>query len=232
MVSIEQDFRRAEACELGWAGVVGVIQEPAGAVLRAGNAVCVAGNLGIRDPEALEFARGLVAERTGNKPGDGVDNNSGSKLTSAQNVVADGKLHIAVELIDALVDTFISPAEQNKAIDSSEFARQCLGEGAALRGKEDHPRWDGWRLRALSFRQDAQGREGFGQGLGFQNHAFSPTERTVVDGAMPVVGEVAQIVNADHDQFLSQRAAQDAVLKDAGEECREYGDDLKAHTLR
>ena len=78
---------------------------------------------------------------------------------------------------------------------------------------------------------DAERGQGLGQRLGLQHHAFAAAEGAVVDGAMAVVGEVAQIVDAHLDQSFGQRAAQNAVLEDAGEEAGKDGDDLKAHTF-
>ena len=46
---------------------------------------------------------------------------------------------------------------------------------------------------------DAEGFDGFEDGLGLEDHAFAAAEGAVVDGAMAVVGEGAQVVGGDGD---------------------------------
>jgi hypothetical protein len=84
-------------------------------------------------------------------------------------------------------------------------------------------------LRALSFGFNSQGREAFCDGLGLENHAFAAPERTVVDGAMTVVGEGAQIVDGNLDEAFGESAAQDSIFEKAREEAGKDGDNLKPH---
>ena len=56
VVAVEEDSGSAEAGELGGAGVVGVVEQAAGAVLGAGDALGISGDVGVGDAEALEFA--------------------------------------------------------------------------------------------------------------------------------------------------------------------------------
>jgi hypothetical protein len=49
---------------------------------------------------------------------------------------------------------------------------------------------------------------------------------------VPVVRKCAQIVDPNLHQSLGERAADDAVLKDAGEEPGKDGDYLEAHIQR
>ena len=76
---------------------------------------------------------------------------------------------------------------------------------------------------------DADGFEGFGEGLGFEDHAFASAKGTVVDGAVTVVGEVAEVVGADFYEAGGDGALDDSVLEDAGEEAGEDGDDVESH---
>ena len=46
---------------------------------------------------------------------------------------------------------------------------------------------------------------------------------------MTIVREGAQIVNVSFDQIRFACAAHDAVIQRAGEELREYGDEIEAH---
>ena len=41
----------------------------------------------------------------------------GGQLAAAQNVVADGELHVAVELVDALIDALVAAADEHHAIE-------------------------------------------------------------------------------------------------------------------
>jgi hypothetical protein len=76
---------------------------------------------------------------------------------------------------------------------------------------------------------DAEGGEGEGKRLGLEDHAFAAAEGAVVDGAVAVVGEGAEIVDMDGHQSFALGAAHDAVLEDALEEGGEDGDDVETH---
>jgi hypothetical protein len=58
-------------------------------------------------------------------------------------------------------------------------------------------------------------------GLGLEDHAFAAAERAVVDGAMAVVGEVAQVVGGDLDCAGGDGPAEDSVVERAREEAGE-----------
>jgi len=55
VIAVEQHVRSAQAAELGGARVVGIVEQAAGAVLRARYAVCVNGDVCVGDAEALKF---------------------------------------------------------------------------------------------------------------------------------------------------------------------------------
>src|ERR1700690_3732204 len=113
-----------------------VVQQAAGTVLGAGWSVFIGGDVGVGDAEVFEFTGGFVAEDAGEQAHGGVDDYGGGKLASAEDVVADGKLHVAVELVDALIYTLVAAAEKDDAVEGSDFAGQGLGEGAALGAEE------------------------------------------------------------------------------------------------
>ena len=77
---------------------------------------------------------------------------------------------------------------------------------------------------------DSQRCESFGDRFRFEHHAFATAEWAIIDGAVAVVGKVAQIVNADRYQTLGPRTAHDAVLKYPGKEAGKDGDNLETHT--
>jgi len=76
----------------------------------------------------------------------------------------------------------------------------------------------------------AQSAERLGQRLGLEHHTFTAAERTIVDGAVSVVSKVAQVMGFNGHQSLGLGAAHNAVLKDAGKEAGEDGDDVELHT--
>ena len=51
----------------------------------------------------------------------------------------------------------------------------------------------------LIFGADAKVGQRLGEGLGLEHHAFAAAKGTVIDGAVTVVGEGAQIVHVDRD---------------------------------
>src|SRR3569833_589810 len=101
-------------------------------MLRTWNTFFAAADFGICYAEAFKLTGGLVAQDTGHEPHNRVDDHRGRQLAAAQNVVADGKLHVAVELVDALVDTLIASADQHDALKFSEFARYRLRKWPSL----------------------------------------------------------------------------------------------------
>ena len=68
-----------------------------------------------------------------------------------------------------------------------------------------------------------------GQWLRLQHHALAAAKWPVVYGAMPVMGELAQIMHADAQQAALDRALDHAMLEDAGKETGKDGDDVEAH---
>src|ERR1017187_6002916 len=84
-------------------------------------------------------------------------------------------------------------------------------------------------VRPPSLRLNPQRFHCLGQRPGLQHHAFASAERTIVDGAMPVMRKVAQVVHAHHHQPLDLRAPHNAVLKNSRKESWKDGDDFKPH---
>jgi len=81
-----------------------------------------------------------------------IDYDGGGKLASAQHVVADGEFHVAVELVDALVHTFVASAEKHRAIEGREVAGDGLRERAALCREQDDAGSCGVRIAARASR--------------------------------------------------------------------------------
>src|SRR5580658_845864 len=155
VVAVEEGFGHRQALELGGAGVMRIVQQTAGAVLGAGNAFLIRGDLRVGQAKAFKFAGGFVAEGAGYQPHGGVDDYSGCEFASTQDIIADGKLHVAIELVDALVHAFVAAAEEDYAVEGRDLAGDGLSKRTALGAKEDHLRWSRVRLCALSLGLDS-----------------------------------------------------------------------------
>ncbi len=71
--------------------------------------------------------------------------------------------------------------------------------------------------------------DGFEQRLGLEHHALAAAKRAIVDGAMAVVSERAQVLHADVDEAGFAGPADDAVVERSRKKFREDGNDIKAH---
>jgi hypothetical protein len=71
--------------------------------------------------------------------------------------------------------------------------------------------------------------DGLEQRLGFQQHAFAAAERAVIDGAMAVVREGAQVVHVNVHETRLARPPHDSVIQRACKKFRENRDDLELH---
>ncbi len=178
-----------------------------------------------------------MAEDAGKKADGGVDDDGGAEFAAGENVVADGKLLIAKELADALVHTFVAAADENRAIERGEVAGDGLREGFSLRGEQDNGLFGGI---AGGFRGYGDGVEAFEDGLGFEDHAFAAAEGPVVDRAVAVMRECAEVVRVNAGALGAKGAFEDAVAEDAGagvtvagwgaEEIGKDGEDVEVHS--
>src|ERR1041385_6985135 len=113
----------------------------------------------------------------------------------------------------ALVDTFISAADQQDLIQLRIRPRRRLIELAALRRHQNN-------LLPRRFRRPDRFHR-FKERPRFEQHAFTAAKRPVIHGAMPIVRPIAQIVYRDLDQTVFPRALNDAVLERPPEKFRE-----------
>ena len=243
-----------EAEEVGGTGVVGVVEETGGGVGGAGNAIGREGVEGaVGFAEAFETGGVGVAEDAGEEASDGVDEDGGGEFAAGEDEVADGELVVAEELGDALVDAFVAAADEDDAIEGGETAGGGLGEALALGGEEE----DGLPGVGVGGRVGVGGALGFGgegerleavvDGLGFEDHAFAAAEGAVVDGAVAVVCEGAEVVGVDAGEAGAEGSLEDAVTEDAlagevvggraagggvAEEVGEDREDVEAHRGR
>jgi len=111
------------------------------------------------------------------------------------------------------------------------LARGFLGKQAA-RGRHKHNR--GLLRRryfcfGISHTAFQEFFDRFKQRLRFQHHTFAAAEWAVVDGAMAILGELAQILNMNLRDAGFARAANNAVIERPGEKFREDSDEVEAH---
>ena len=117
VVSLLEDFGDGETAEVGGAGVVGVVEEAPGAV---GAGRDVAGKVGrafVFDAEAFEAAGIGISQYAGEQADDGVNDDGGGEFSSGEDVVADGELAVAKEVVDAFVDTLVAAAVEDDAVE-------------------------------------------------------------------------------------------------------------------
>ncbi len=228
VVALGEDLGDGETAEFGGAGVVGVVEEAAGAVGGLGRAGC-GGRIGlgrVGRTKAFILAGSFVAEDAGKETGDGIDDDGGGEFAAGEDVIADGELAVAKQVVDALVDALIAAADEDKAVEAGELAGGGLGEGRALGGEQDDLLAGGV---ACGFGGDGEGFDSLGEGFGLENHALAAAKGAVVDGAVAVVGEAAKVVDVDGDQPSGDGPAEDAMAEDGGEKVGENGDQIEAH---
>src|ERR1700744_4609405 len=217
VVAAGEDFGDGDAAEVGGARVVRVVQKTSSTVGGAGNAVrgVVGSVCVVAEAEALVEGGVLVAEHAGEQADGGVDDDGCAEFAAGEDKVADGELVVAKQLRDALVDAFVTAADKDDAFERRKAARRRLRETLALRGEKDHGLAGGVAGR---FRRDAQRLDALKDGLRLEDHALATAEGAVVDGAMSVVGPVAEVMGVDRGEARAQRALEDAVAERALEE--------------
>ena len=95
---------------------------------------------------------------------------------------------------------------------------------------------------ALRLRRKVEGCEGLIDGLGLEDHTLAAAEGAVVYGAVPVVGEGAEVVDVRGGKVCAEGSGDDAMAEDSlgvgagggdrAEELREDGEDVEAHKDR
>jgi len=231
VVAADEDFGNFPAAIVGGAGVVGKIEQGAAVGERS-----VEGG-GLRFFSAFEQAerfilrRGFVAESAGEQASDGVDDESGGEFAAGENEIADRDFFGSEMFGDAFVHTFVATAEEEYAVELRVAARGFLAEALAGRGEQNY---GGVGIKCRLSRGVAYGTaeerfDGFKQRFWLEDHAFAAAEGAIVDGAMAVFGEFAQVLNVDVDDLGFAGATHDAVFEGAAEELGEDGDQVEAH---
>jgi hypothetical protein len=71
--------------------------------------------------------------------------------------------------------------------------------------------------------------DGLEKRFGLEDHAFAAAEGTIINGAMAILGEFAEILDVNLDETRFSGAAEDAVVQRANEELRKNRDEIEAH---
>src|SRR3712207_5947971 len=170
-----------------------------------------------------------VPHDAGEEPTHGLDHREHRDLSPVDDVVADadqahaGPLGGVVE--DALIDALVPAAAEHEVILAGELVRHRLGEKLARGRREDHER----RLNAVR-RLGEDAVERLAPRLRLHDHSGPAAVRGVVDGAVPVVGEIAQVVNGEVEEPGLLGLAEQGQLEDV-EVAGEDRDDVDAHAV-
>ena len=153
----------------------------------------------------------LVADHAREQPRDRLGHGEHGDLAAVEHVVAEtehGERVARPELVvDALVDPLVAPAGEDQPVVLLRHPPgDLLGEDLAARSGHDH-------VRGLPGTRGADGVERLAPGLGPHDHAGAAAVRRVVDGAVPVVGPVAQVVDLHLEQALPLRPPQQRELQ-------------------
>src|SRR5881296_1268599 len=169
--------------------------------------------------ERVSQDRFLFPHHTGDISGNSVNHNSSGNLAARKNKIADRNLRRCQMLDHAFVDAFITAANHDDLAGPGK--PQCLGLcKLPSRSTKD----DDLSLGGFPNRFDC-----FEDRLRLENHSFTTSKGSIIDGTMPIRGEVPQIMNSNLDQALLTTSPDYAKIEWALEELRKDRDDVKDH---
>lgn len=124
-------------------------------------------------------------------------------------------------LADALVETFVAPADQREMVERCQFPRDGLIEELALGAKQDH-RAGGRRAENTLDRGENR--------LGLHDHPAAAAIRRVIGGVMLVRRPIADIVGVNLDQLLLNGTLENADLEVRLKYFRKQRKNIKSHS--
>src|SRR5579885_253759 len=139
--------------------------------------------------EALFGERSLVADNPWDQAHDRVGQHQRRKLASSQDVVPYRDLVIDAILDEALIDALVVPANDDERGLPGKLPREPLIEKRSLRGHENRPRSPAAGVEPGRF-----------QHVRLHHHSLAAAERRVVDRAMLVRGEIADLHGLVRDE--------------------------------
>src|SRR3954454_5711120 len=170
--------------------------------------------------------RAGVAENSGDEPRHGLDHGQHGHLSPVEHVVAEGddadRHPLPRLVVHPLVDALVPAAGEREPGLRRELACHRLGERRAAGAGDDQVRYAARSGRVRPLVHD--GVQCLAPRLRAHDHALASSVRRVVDGAVAVVGEVAQVVHPQVDQALltglaDQREAERLkVVREDGED--------------
>src|SRR5215468_8535575 len=219
VVAADEDFGNFPAAIVGRAGVVGKIEQGTA----VGERFVQGGGLrsfgAFEQAERFIFRRGFVTESAGEQASDGVDDESGGEFAAGENEIADRDFFASEMFGDAFVHTFVATAEEEYAVLLRVALRRFLSEALAGGGEQNYGGVGFKRRlsRGVAYGTAEERFDGFKERFGLEDHAFTPAEGAIINGAMAVSGESAQVLDVDVDDTGFAGAAHDAVFEGAGE---------------
>ena len=165
-MSGEQNIGDFPAAEFRRARVLRTFEQPAG--------------------EAIVGRGLLVTEYAGEQPNDRIDEDDRSDRAIGEDVISDRNLRVDQLLDNAVVHSFVMPADDDKMFLRREFASDWLRETPALwRHENDRTRGSTERLN--------RGEDW----LRFHHHPLPSSEGRVIDDVVAVGRPIAQIMDAE-----------------------------------
>jgi hypothetical protein len=132
---------------------------------------------------------------------------------------------------DALVDSLISSAKKNQAVDLRVPSRGFLPKTFPRCGHQNNGRLRSEHSGLLRASQvAAENRFGrLEERLGLEHHPFAAAKRPIIDAAVAILSEGTQILHLDLDQAGLASPPQNAVIQRAGKKFWENGNQIEAH---
>src|SRR5579859_2310588 len=124
-----------------------------------------------------------------------------------------------------LIYSFISPAQKYDALEFRKVPRYFLPEHFPARRKQHN---GGSRSRGRT-RFTRQRFHRLKKRLGLHHHAFAAAEWAVVHYVMPVMCEIAQIMDVRFDQPRLARPPHNSIIKRPAKKLRKYRHNIESH---
>lgn len=157
----------------------------------------------------------VVAEHTRHEPDDRVDNDHRGNLAPIEDEIAD-RYFLRFEQIDnSLIKPFVPAAQQQQSLVAGKFFHKLLIESPPLGGQQHDACWRfGHRLDGLDALDDR---------FGFENHAWSTAEGSIINVVVFSCGPIANVVEVDLDQRVLDGQVQQALPEVSRKHFREQG---------
>jgi hypothetical protein len=181
--------------------------------------------------ERLIFGRRFITQRAWKEARNGIDDQHRRKFSPTKHIVPDGYFLRSEMIGDAFVDSLISSAKKNKAVDLRVPSRGLLPKEFPRRRHQNNSRLRSEHSRLLRASQVvAENRFGrLEQRLGLEHHALAAAKRPIIDAAVAILGEYTQILHLDFDQARLASPPQNAVIQGPGKKFRKNGNQIEAH---